>query len=418
APPAPPTPITIPGAPPPAPLSTIPRTTEPSVSEAPTRKPVAAPSQPTDRILSQIERLRPQLPDMLAKWKGQEKILLIKSLARMGRREDAQLLQPCLSDGDPACLASTIEALSLLDPDILFPFLPRLIQHAADEVRVVAIRAFSLFDKRQALALVEKMLFAVQPRQRNLAIFCAAELDFPSVRHLLLKAIQREQDPDNFKQICAILHNNPDEELYEQLFELAGELDEFKRDTLKQLLSEMADHLVRTHETSHRSVSELEKSVRQRIAEEKEKRTKAQPSYSLQNIQKIRQQQTSAAQGLFSDPGLVRFAASAFSTGALLTIILWFFVVAPLAEEPTRIVIKRSTGKDANKTPNIKGQVTGVAAGGLALYLQIEGETVPYYVQFRGGSPKVFKPGDPFQGQIRLMKTDGQPKVGEVVFSY
>ncbi len=378
----------------------------------------SSPPPPADKILAQIERLRPQLPSMLAKWKGQEKIQLIKSLARLGRREDAQLLQPCLSDADSACLAATIEALSLLDPDVLFPYLPKLIQHAADEVRVVAIRAFSLFDKRQALALVEKMLNAVQPRQRNLAIFCAAELDFPSVQQLLLKAIQREQDPDNIKQICAIFHNNPDEELYAQLIELSSELDEPKRNTLKRLASEMADQVVRAGETSFKSASDLEAHVRKRLKEEKEKRDRAQPSYSLQNIQKIRKQQASSCQGSFSDPGLVRFAASAFSVGAVATLLLWFFVIGPLAEEPTRIVIKRSTGKDANKTLDVKGQVTGVAAGGLALYLQVEGESTPFYVQFRGGSPKVFKTGDLFQGQIRLMKTDGQPKVGEVVFSY
>ncbi len=185
-----------------------------------------------------LKKIRPKLPEILKACPREDKIKLLQALGSVGEPNDASLVFPTLQDPDPQILTAAIEALNRLNPQTLITSLPKLIQHPSADVRAASIQAIALVDKKKALSLIEKLVFSNDPTQRELGIFNAGRLDFPSSRDLLLRALQMEGNPDNFQQICAILNANLNEDLFQQVLQLRQSLDPTKGEMVDKLLLE------------------------------------------------------------------------------------------------------------------------------------------------------------------------------------
>lgn len=401
---------------------------ETAIQEAPSEIDLSlAPPAQRLRILANLNRgglrrVRSCLPALLRTGTSEEKVLLLQALGRCGDKGDAAIALGGLNDADPRIIVTAIEVLRDLDPDLLSPHLPRLIQHATDEVRAAAVRVFALFDKRQALSLVEKMLFSLQPKQRSLAIFSAAQLDFPSVRDLLLRALEKEQIAENARQICSILRAHLDEELFFVLQAAVKSAPEATREVLQAFAHEAAATLIRERRTRWSRPEELVAEAERRTAAATQRQQQAQPSYALKNIQKIRQQQM-AAETPRIDPGLVQFAVVAFSTGAVLTALIWFLFLAP-APPPTttsgEVAAARPASPPFDRTArNIEGQITEANQQSQTIRVVVPGDPPEtFLIEFRDSGLSMPPAGSRFRGQIRPRGREGDVIRCEVLAVY
>ncbi len=368
-----------------------------------------------------FRKIRPKLREFLRACAPEERLLAIQAIGRVGDRTDAGLITSYLGNSDTGLVAATVEALGNIDLDTLSPYLPKLIQHPADEVRSVALRIFSLFDKKQALSLVEKMFSSIQPKQRGHAISCAAQFDFPSVRDMLLSSLQREQDPENIRQYIAIFRGNIEEALWMRVYEVVENVQGTKQELLLAFCREAAETLVAEQRTSHTGFDSLKQAVRSRIEAEKAKSRTAQPSYALSNIQKMRRQQAPKPEEK-ADSGLTQFALIAFSVGTVMTALIWFLVLAPSAEpakKPVKSVEKPVPPKFDRTPKNVTGRVAEVAADGKRFLLVTE--TNPpeaYRIEIGTALPKAPARGAVFQGQIRPVEADGETIEAQLIMAY
>jgi HEAT repeat protein len=367
-------------------------------------------------IRGRLDRLPSDLPP-------DERVLLIQALRRIGTKRDAAAIRPCLQDSHPEVLAAAIEALGHLDPDALVPFLPPLLKHSAEDVRAAAIRIFALFDKRQALKLVEQMLSSVKPLERGQGIFSAGQFDFPTVRDLLLQLLHREQDPANIRQICAILRDNIDEPLYFQAFRLHEGSQGHKRTLVGTLLKDASERLIEAKSITHTRRETLDRAARAWVEAEEKRQRDAAPSYSLQNITKIRQQQ--APSPLQSDPGLLPFTIVAVIIGALLTALIWFLFLKPATRTPTTLrpgsPTLPSPAPLAGQPRNVLGTVVSRSQDALAIIIEVRQGTEA--MRFRLRQPEPFPPqlvhGATFRGQIKpTERRDGEVIEAELLMTY
>jgi HEAT repeat protein len=373
-----------------------------------------------------LNRYRPRLREILSKSDRGEKVLWIQALGRVGTKNDAELLRSFISDPDSGILSAVIETLRRLDPDVLSPYLPKLIQNPSDEVKAEAIRVFALFDKKQAVALIEKMLFSLQTRQRQLAVFCAGQIDFPSVHELLLRALGQEQDNDNWKQIAAIIQANLDEKVYEGLLNLLRHAGRERHDQLEALEQEAARTLIAEKKTSFLTPVELKKALEKRLkeAEESGTETKA-PSYALANIKKMREKKgahTPAPSGV--DPALVRFAMVAFSLGMVITALVWFLFLAPSSRRPVSpaTTTKQTPGTKPPKAfstdpVDLVGEVSAIPDP-LSVQVKSAQHAKEFIIRFKSKPHKPYRVGQPFKAQVKPLKEDGNTILAEILMSF
>ncbi|MFZ2955764.1 MAG: HEAT repeat domain-containing protein [Candidatus Ozemobacteraceae bacterium] len=371
-----------------------------------------------------LRLLRPKLQEFLRrKATSEEKVALIRSFGRVGEKTDAPMLQGYLSDSVPEVQTVAVEVLQKLDPDALFPFLPKLIQHPADDVRVAAVQAFSLFDKKQALSLVEKMMTSVQPRQRRSAILCAGQFDFPSVRELLSSALSQEMDTENLGQIIAILKANLDEEVMLQILKVLRNSSGQKNDFLNQTITEGSKALIEGKRTVHEAPNDLLAALNGKLDAETEKKRAAPPSYALNTIQNLRKQQTSkkAEPPAETNESLVQFALMAMATGAILVFLVWYFFLSPPSsgEHPANT----GTTTPASGVPefdgssrDVTGTVTFVSPDGQGVMVK-SGTGEHYFISIKKATGKAWQKGDSFRGRIRPYKRDRQTVLAEFLMS-
>ncbi|MBF0499113.1 MAG: HEAT repeat domain-containing protein [Candidatus Riflebacteria bacterium] len=373
---------------------------------------------------STLRLLQPKLRDFLRqKATANEKVALIRTYGRVGEKSDASTLQGCLNDSAPEVLAATIEILQKLDPDTLFPFLPKLIQHSADEVRIAALQAFSLFDKKQAITLVEKMMLSIQPKQRRMAIFSAGQFDFPSIREVLSIALTQESDPENLGLIIAVLKANIDEDVLLQILRVTRNSSGEKKDILSNALGEGARILIREKLSTQETPETLISLLGSRLDAESEKKRVAPPSYALNNIQSLRKQQTEKKTESATEHGesLVQFTLVSIGTGAIIVFLIWYFFLSPVPETEKQPV----SGKNATATAapefdgssrDITGTITFVDPGGQGIMVK-SGTGEHYYVMVKKAAGQTWQKGEPFHGQIRPYKRDRQTILAEFLMS-
>ncbi|KAF1080415.1 MAG: hypothetical protein GQF41_3239 [Candidatus Rifleibacterium amylolyticum] len=332
-----------------------------------------------------------------------EQIAVIKRIERFGSQSDSELLIGCLQSDDENILESAIEALSVINPEALHPYLPQLIKHRYDEVKLAAIKVFSLFDKKQAISLVENMLLSIKPAQRQTAIFCLSSFDFHSVSQTLISAFKSENDSENLQQISSILRSNADEDTFFRIYVDYKACKSSKKDDYEKLCRELAAKIVESE--PGRTIEALFSAGEELVAEEERKKTER-AAYKLEKIQKIRE---SADKNVVFDASLVRFTVGAYAVGAVLTALIWFLFLAPAPPAVSDARPKTVKARKVMETISIKGRV--VISDETQRTVAIETEPGKLYKmklpEAYGNMPK---PGSKFQAQVKAEK-DGSGEI-------
>jgi len=326
-----------------------------------------------------------------------EQIAVIKRIERFGGPADSELLIGCLQSDDQNILESTIEALSAINPEALHPYLPQLIKHRYDEVKLAAIKVFSLFDKKQAISLVEKMLSSIKPAQRQTAIFCLGSFDYHSVSQILISAFKSENDSENLQQISSILRSNADEDTFFRVYVDYKACKSSKKDEYENLCRELAIRIIDT-EPGH-TVEALFAAGEELVAEEERKKTER-AAYKLEKIQKIRE---TADKNVIFDASLVRFTVIAYAIGAVLTVLIWFLFLAPGPPVSPDAAPKSASVRKVFETITIKGRVVISDADKRTVAVETEPGKL-YKLQLPESYGTVPKPGASFQAQVKAEK--------------
>ncbi|PKL50292.1 MAG: hypothetical protein CVV42_03290 [Candidatus Riflebacteria bacterium HGW-Riflebacteria-2] len=326
-----------------------------------------------------------------------EQIAVIKRIERFGGQSDSELLIGCLHSDDENILESTIEALSVINPEALHPYLPQLIKHRYDEVKLAAIKVFSLFDKKQAISLVENMLLSIKPAQRQTALFCLGSFDYHSVSQILINAFKSENDSENLKQISSILRSNADEDTFFRLYVDYQACKSSKRDEYEKLCRELAATIVEAE--PGRPIEALFSAGEEMVAEEERKKTER-AAYKLEKIQKIRE---NVDKTVVIDASLARFTVISYGVGAVLTALIWFLFLAPPPPLPPDASPRATTARKVMETITIKGRV--VISDKAQRIVAIETEPGRLYkMQLPENFGRMPEPGSNFQAQIRAEK--------------
>lgn len=337
-----------------------------------------------------------QIIPVFAQLSQKEQVAVLNAVERAGSAGETELVSKCLHSDNPELLTAAIDALSVINPEALHPLLPQLIKHRFDEVKVAAIKVFALFDKKQAISLVEQMLFAIKPVQRRNAIFCLAHFDFHSVSQTLLGAIKNEADPENLQQIFSILKSNADEEIFYRVYIEARNGKSNKKTFYEELYAELARQIVASD--SGKTEASLFAAAEARLEEENRSKNQR-AAYQLEKIQKIRQH---VDQKTTVDPDLIRFGVVAYAIGAILTAMIWFLFMAPGAVSKPGPA-KKAAIKKAAATVTIRGNVTDVDEAARQISVS---ETGAAARKFRIAVPDSFgslpAAGRLFHAQIRI----------------
>ncbi len=274
--------------------------------------------------------------------------------------------------------------------------MPQFIKHSFAEVREAAIKVFALFDKEQAIALVEKMLFSVQALQRRQAISCCAHFDFQAVRHLLLRALKIEADPENQMQICSLLRSNADEELFYKLYADFKSCKSSKASVYEKLCAQIADALSQSPTpVSKQKLYE----VAIRKLEEEEKIKSQRQAYKLEKIQEIRD---SSSKKVEIDAGLIRFTVAAYAIGAVLTALIWFLFMAPSTREKLVDPKKPVVARFAARTVVVKGKILDQNAGQRTVLMQNTlNDKKKYRIKIPENKGKLPEVGSTYHAQIK-----------------
>jgi HEAT repeat protein len=340
-----------------------------------------------------------------------EQIAVIKRIERFGNPADTELLVGCLQSDSQEILEAAIEALSSINPEALHPYLPQLIKHRFDEVKLAAIKVFALFDKKQAISLVEKMLFSIKPAQRQTAIFCMGSFDYHSVSQILISAVKGESDPENLQQIFSILRSNADEDTFFRVYVDYKACKSTKRDDYETLCRELAAKIAESD--PGRTVETLFSAGEELVAEEERKKTER-AAYKLEKIQKIRE---NVDKNTVFDASLIRFTIVSYAVGAVLTALIWFLFMAPPSVLPQNPDQKAAVVRKVIETITIKGRV--VIADETQRTIAIETEPGKLYkMQLPESYGKMPKPGANFQAQVKAEKAAGGEIAAEFLTAF
>ncbi len=324
-----------------------------------------------------------------------EKIVVLGAIERAGTKKETELVSRCLESDNAELLTAAIDALSVINPEALHPLLPQLIKHRFDEVKVAALKVFALFDKKQAIALVEQMLHSIKPVQRRNAIFCLAHFDFASVSQILLGAIKNEADEENLQQIFSILITNADEETFFQVYVEARSGRSARSALYSELYGELAKKIVAGD--SGKTEAALYAAAEERLEEENRSRSQR-ANYQLEKIQKIRQGSEKKPE---ADADLMRFAFAAYAAGAILTALIWFLFMAPSSTPKTRPV-KKTAVQPKNATKTVKGVVQEIDAAKRLVSISENAGKENYRVHFPENSSELPAQGSQFHGQVKI----------------
>lgn len=324
-----------------------------------------------------------------------EQLSLLKAVERFGTASETDVVAGFLQSDSPELLGAAIDALSVINPEYLHPILPQLIKHRFDEVKLAAIKVFALFDKKQAISLVEQMLFSIKPIQRRNAIFCLAHFDFHSVSNILLGALKKETDTENLQQIFSIIRSNANEEIFYQIYcesrSGKGSRQQYLEEACKDLAGQIAAGDFST------TMSQLYDAAESKLAEENAAKAQR-ASYNLEKIQKIRQN----AEHKTLDADFVRFTVLAYAVGALLTALIWFLFLAP----PASVKLVKPDKKPAvqvSAIKTVKGVVVEVNLPARQLLIVDNADDQQkYQICFPESYDAVPETGKAFHAQIKI----------------
>lgn len=340
----------------------------------------------------------------------EDQVSALKTIERFGSKNESEVAVRCLQSDNQEVLTAAIDCLSVICPESLHPFLPQLIKHRFDEVKLAAIKVFALFDKKQAISLIEKMLFAIKPLQRRNAIFCLAHFDFHSISQILLAAMRNESDPENLQQIASILKSNSDEELFYRIFADAKSCKPGQKEFYDTLCMEMARQIESSEQA--RSKDLLYKTAEAKCTEEsriKSERT----AYQLEKIQKIRK---NVEKNTVFDASLIRFTIFAYITGAIITAMLWFLFLAPPATVGTESGKKQST-KAVASSVTIIGTIINVDKAERKIVIE-DSQPKKYEFILPKISGELPEPGKKMHVQLKIISENEGKALAELLTAF
>jgi len=269
----------------------------------------------------------------------------------------------------------------------------------SDEIKIAAVRVFSIFDKRQALSFVETMINSIKSEQRRQAIFCAGQFDFPSVCELLLKSLKKESDTENVSQIVTLLKMNSSEDLFFRLHEYWKDTQTSRSESFKDACDAVGIAIIEADESNYSHINKLFAEGQKRY--DQENKLKAQRStYKLEKIQKIRNKQDNVFK---VDASFVRFTIVAYLIGFVLTVLIWFLILAP-SEQSKKVVAKRIIVKKmVSKIFIIRGTVTGIDEKAQIISIMTL-KKKNYAIKVNSSWSDIPAVGAEFQGQIKVLK--------------
>lgn len=342
-------------------------------------------------------------------------VALVKAIERFGNKSHTEFLSKNLKKDNPQVLAATIDALGALNPESLHPYLPQLIKHSSEEVQLTALKIFALFDKQQAVSLLDKMTASIKPVLRRQAIFCLGYLDFPSVRQVMLKAYKNESDNENIEQISSILRSNASVELFVQLYSDWKSCKPSRAEDYEILCGQVAE-LVAGADPALTKAELYQLAAEKLVAEQAAQ--KQRKTYKLEKIQKIRESSESKKS---IDPSLVRFTLLAYSVGTVLTVLIWFLFMAPSTPAdtgdtaaPAQIRLRRT-----EQTVTVRGTIISAdsANNSVSLSNELENGRV-YTVIFPRGHGKLPEKGAVLHAQVLTTQESENETVAELIMSF
>jgi HEAT repeat protein len=351
-----------------------------------------------------------QISADLAQLPAEQLVAILRQVERFGGIKESEVVVGCLKSDNPEILTAAVDCLSAINPEALHPYLPQLIKHRYDEVKLASIKVFAMFDKKQAISLVEKMLAAIKPAQRRNAIFCLAHFDFHSISQILLTAARNESDADNFLQISSILKSNADEELFFRIFADARNSKPFNRQFYDDLCNEMAGILEAAEPARSREALFADATRKY----DEESRIKGQrTAYQLEKIQKIRQH---VEKNTVFDASLLRFTIIAYSIGALLTALVWFLFLAP-APESAATVARKTPSRQSSEAITVIGKVVKVDPHDRIVEIQ-DSQNRRFSFRFVTETGQLPETGKNLHVQLRIIEEKGDLKVAELLTAF
>lgn len=353
-----------------------------------------------------------QIVPVFAQLSLQEQVTVLNAVERAGSSKDTDLVARCLHSDNPELLTAAIDALSVINPEVLHPLLPQLIKHRFDEVKIAAIKVFALFDKKQAIALVEQMLHSIKPVQRRNAIFCLAHFDFHSVSQILLNALKNEADPDNLQQIFSVLKSNADAEVFFKVFVEARSGKSSKKGYYEELYAELARQIVATD--AGKTEAMLYAAAEARL--EEESRSKSQrAAYQLEKIQKIREHVDHKP---VIDADLIKFTIVAYAIGGVMTAMIWFLFLAPPAVAPGGPAKKVPIRQVSSKV-TIRGIITGVDEAARQISIGAPGnKQKSYRINVPASFGKMPESGKDYHAQVKVLSERDGVVTAELITAF
>jgi HEAT repeat protein len=346
---------------------------------------------------------RPQFPEFLGEATHPEKMALLQSLGECGTREDASFLYPFLREENAELQEAALTSLEKLDPEYLFPYLPRLIKHSAPGVRFAALRIFARFDKKQTLSLLEKMISVPNPQERLQALTCAGQLDFPSVRPFLLKSLGTETETEVLDQIAVFFQDAAERETCIELLRIRRSVPAERVSRIEDMIRRTANNLVQRKRSRHHDSDHLIAELQQEIEAAEEGLSAASP-FSVAGINHLRRQAKPAPppprEPLSLRTWAIRGAIFLILVGVSTAGVRQFhFSSNPSSVSPPSLPVNPS-GFDP--TPrDLHGLIAAIEPDQRGLYIQSPSEPgVEFHVFLETPGEPQWRKGDEFHGHI------------------
>ncbi len=351
-----------------------------------------------------INRLQNEISVLWPTMNPEEKTVILSRILQTRCLSLARAIgHQALQDKNEIVVAATIETLQVLDPDIIFPLLPRLLAHPSTAVQSAAISVHSIYDKDQAVRLLEKMLGS-NPVARASALFHLAQFDFPSVEKILMNCLKSEDNTANLQKIEAILSSNLDDRLLFQVFSLSRAEKGPRRAAIENMFSRLAGTLLERGGDQSKTLVGLIDTLTEQLNREKQKEACA-PAWSLENIQKLRQQK--AAPTPLPDAAgenITAFALGTFAISGLVAWLLWAAVLNPLLPETPQT--QNRTGRAGETT------LTGTVEKVLPFAIEIKPDKAADTLQIV--LPKVHQ-GRRLEARVRKAANANQAELLELI---
>ena len=194
---------------------------------------------------------------------------ILRLVKKHGSAQDLPAIESCCRHHHPRVLGAAIEALEKLNPDDLKSFIVPLLVNSSPGIQSLAIRLLHRWDKFEALAHFEALLFDELPVTRDTALFHAFFFPFEEIEPLMLRFLGLEEDPGLLNKASRLFIINPAFSTVERLSDLFESASGSRKELLRQTILAEIDFLVKSgtvQKTAEEILKDLRESHRRRRA--------------------------------------------------------------------------------------------------------------------------------------------------------